>query len=102
MCGRKVTRGSNPFPSASFEPFAGYSKWVTPKPRLQTSQKGVYAGGNVVSGPASVIEAVQMGRVGASSIDKYLGENGDIDQQLTEHDDPPSYLGRDEGFADKK
>jgi len=69
---------------------------------LQTSQEGVYAGGDLVSGPASVIEAVQMGRIAAQSIDTYLGGSGDIEQELTEHDEPSPYLGREEGFADRK
>ena len=69
---------------------------------LQTSENGVYAGGDLVSGPASVIEAVQMGRVAASSIDKFLGGSGEIEQQLTDHDEVSPYLGREEGFANKK
>jgi len=69
---------------------------------LACSQKGVYAGGDVVSGPASVIEAVQMGRVAASSIDKYLGGTGDIEQLLTTHDEVSPYLGRDEGFSERE
>ena len=69
---------------------------------LQTSQKGVFAGGDLVSGPASVIDAIQMGRIAAGSIDKYLGGSGDIEQKLTEHDEASSYLGREEGFADRK
>jgi len=69
---------------------------------LKTSEKGVYAGGDLVSGPASVIEAIQMGRVAASSIDMYLGGSGEIDQNLTEHDEVSPYLGREENFADRK
>lgn len=69
---------------------------------LQTSQKGVFAGGDLVSGPASVIDAIQMGRIAAGSIDKYLGGSGDIEQKLTEHDEASSYLGREDGFADRK
>jgi len=49
---------------------------------LATSRKGVYAGGDVVSGPASVIEAIAAGRQAAVAIDKYLGGRGDIDEQL--------------------
>ncbi len=75
---------------------------MTDEKTLETSEKGVYAGGDLVSGPASVIEAVQMGRVAASSIDRYLGGTGEIEQQLTDHDEPSSYLGREEGFADRK
>ncbi|MFC1912092.1 FAD-dependent oxidoreductase [Chloroflexota bacterium] len=49
---------------------------------LATSREGVYAGGDAVTGPASVIEAIAAGRQAAISIDKYLGGNGDIDEQL--------------------
>jgi len=49
---------------------------------LATSREGVYAGGDAVTGPASVIEAIAAGRQAAISIDKYLGGRGDIDEQL--------------------
>ncbi|MBA7703567.1 NADPH-Fe(3+) oxidoreductase subunit beta [subsurface metagenome] len=49
---------------------------------LATSREGVYAGGDVVSGPASVIEAIAAGRQAAISIDKYLGGEGNIDEVL--------------------
>jgi formate dehydrogenase beta subunit len=46
---------------------------------LTTSRKGVFAGGDVVSGPSSVIHAIAMGRTAAGSIDRYLGGEGLID-----------------------
>jgi len=49
---------------------------------LATSREGVFAGGDAVSGPASVIEAIAAGRQAAVSIDKYLGGSGDIDETL--------------------
>jgi len=49
---------------------------------LTTSREGVFAGGDAVSGPASVIEAIAAGRQAAISIDKYLGGSGDIDEVL--------------------
>jgi len=49
---------------------------------LATSRKGVFAGGDSVRGPASVIEAIADGRKAATSIDKYLGGNGVIDETL--------------------
>jgi len=49
---------------------------------LATDREGVFAGGDTVSGPASVIEAIAAGRKGAMSIDKYLGGNGVIDEVL--------------------
>jgi hypothetical protein len=62
----------------------------------------VFAGGDLVSGPASVIEAIQMGRIAAASIDRFLGGSGEIEQQLTDHDEPSPYLGREDDFSDRK
>ncbi len=61
------------------------SKWKTltvDPDTLMTEHTGVFAGGDVVSGPASVIDAIATGRQAASSIDKYLGGNGLIDEVL--------------------
>jgi heterodisulfide reductase subunit A-like polyferredoxin len=41
---------------------------------LETSVKGIFAGGDIVSGPASVIEAVAAGKRGADSIERFLKE----------------------------
>ncbi|MDY6893457.1 MAG: NADH-quinone oxidoreductase subunit NuoF [Chloroflexota bacterium] len=49
---------------------------------LATNIAGVYAGGDAVSGPASVVEAIAAGRQAAISIDKYLGGTGIIDETL--------------------
>lgn len=67
----------------------------------ETSQKGVFAGGDLVTGPQTVIWAVQGGRLAAISIDKYLGGDGEIDQILYPEDEADPYIGRDEGFADR-
>jgi homotetrameric NADPH-dependent glutamate synthase len=43
---------------------------------LETSVPGVFAGGDAISGPATVIEAMAAGRRASNSIDRYLrGEN---------------------------
>ncbi len=42
---------------------------------LETSEQGIFAGGDIVSGPASVIEAVAAGKRGADSIERYLNKN---------------------------
>ena len=39
---------------------------------LETSRKGVFAGGDIVDGPATVIEAIASGKRAAESIDRYL------------------------------
>ena len=49
---------------------------------LATAMDGVFAAGDVVTGPASVIEAIAAGRLAAVSIDKYLGGKGVIDEVL--------------------
>ncbi|MFH1353318.1 MAG: FAD-dependent oxidoreductase [bacterium] len=69
---------------------------------LSCSRKGVFAGGDVVSGPASVIEAIQAGRIAACSIDKYLGGKGEISQELIPGEEEKTCLGRDEQFAYRK
>ncbi len=40
--------------------------------------EGVFAGGDCVSGPATVIRAIAAGRVAAANIDEYLGYNHEI------------------------
>jgi len=39
---------------------------------LETSLPGIFAGGDVVSGPASVVEAIAAGKRASVSIDRYL------------------------------
>ncbi len=68
---------------------------------LATSREGVFAGGDAVTGPASVIKAIAAGRMAASSIDKLLGGNGNIEETLWERPATEPYTGkRDKGFAD--
>jgi len=69
---------------------------------LETDTEGVFAGGEVVSGPSSVIEVIQMGRQAAISIDKYLGGAGDIEQALIPPDEFDPFMGREEGFAERQ
>jgi len=59
---------------------------------LATSREGVFAGGDVVSGPASVIEAIAHGRQAAISIDKYLGGKGEIEETLAPPEAPMKAL----------
>jgi NADPH-dependent glutamate synthase beta subunit-like oxidoreductase len=60
---------------------------------------GVFAGGDAVTGPASVIEAIASGRKCAMSIDRYLGGSGIIDEELAPTEEPKTWLGRHEKFA---
>jgi NADPH-dependent glutamate synthase beta subunit-like oxidoreductase len=57
------------------------TKTIKVNPRtLATSVPGVFAGGDAVSGPASVIEAIAHGRQAAISIDRFLGGSGRIEE----------------------
>jgi NADPH-dependent glutamate synthase beta subunit-like oxidoreductase len=67
---------------------------------LQADMEGVFAAGDAVSGPASVIEAIAMGRKAVTSIDKYLGGSGDISEKLIDVEQPSPCLGPGDGFAD--
>jgi len=69
---------------------------------MSCSMNGVFAGGDAVSGPASIIEAIQAARYAAISIDKYLGGKGEIDQKFILEEEGTPCLGREERFAYKK
>ncbi len=66
---------------------------------METSRPGVYAGGDAVSGPSSVIESIAAARKAAAAIDKYLGGKGVIDEVLLPPEPNDQILGRDEDFA---
>ena len=67
----------------------------------ETSKKGVFAAGDVSSGPASVIKAIAGGRNAAASIDQYLGGDGQIDQKYIPDEENSPWIGRRENFAYK-
>ncbi|HEY42172.1 MAG TPA: FAD-dependent oxidoreductase [Dehalococcoidia bacterium] len=67
---------------------------------LETNLQGIFVSGDAVTGPASIVEAVATGRAAAISIDKYLGGQGLLEEDLSGEEIPP-YLGREEGFAEK-
>ncbi len=63
---------------------------VDPK-TMETGRKGVLAGGDVVTGPLTVISAIAQGRLAAQSIDRYLGGDGDISETLAPPDEPMEF-----------
>ncbi|MBA7705545.1 NADPH-Fe(3+) oxidoreductase subunit beta [subsurface metagenome] len=69
---------------------------------LATGKEGIFAAGDAVTGTTSVIQAIDAGRKAASSMDKYLGGNGEIDETLVDTEKANPYVGRQEGFADKQ
>ncbi len=66
---------------------------------LQTGETDVFVAGDVRRGPASVIEAITDGRRVARSIDRHLGGDGCIDEQLGPAETPEPRLVRCEAFA---
>ncbi|MCD6568007.1 MAG: FAD-dependent oxidoreductase [Dehalococcoidia bacterium] len=56
---------------------------------MATERAGVFAGGDLVTGPASVIEAIAAGRKAAISMDRYLGGTGMIAETLAPQEGIP-------------
>jgi len=54
---------------------------------LATGEPGVFAGGDAVTGPLSIIGAIAQGRRAAQAIDRFLGGSGDITEHLAEPED---------------
>jgi len=73
---------------------------VVEEATLATNEPGVFAGGDAVKAPGSVIEAIAAGRKAAAALDQYLGGDGDLDICLAGQEKPGPRLGRVEGFAD--
>lgn len=70
---------------------------------FDTSEDGIFAAGDAVTGTGSVIGAIASGKKGAAAVDKYLGGNGEIDEILAPPiDEPEFWLGPGEDFALKK
>jgi len=70
---------------------------------LETDIPGVFAGGDVAKAPGTIIDAIAAGRRAASSIDKFLGGDGNIGETFVEMSSLEPAMGRrDKGFADLK
>ncbi|MDH7516447.1 MAG: NADPH-dependent glutamate synthase, partial [Bacteroidota bacterium] len=69
-----IGNGSNPIISKT-TPDLAVNKWgniVVDPPTMKTSKRGVFAGGDIVTGGATVILAMGAGRTAAAAIDAYL------------------------------
>lgn len=94
--------GQAPGIPAGFGVELGKGKTIKVNSDTLEAKPGVFAAGDAVSGPASVIEAVAAGRKAATSVDKFLGGSGDIAEALIASEKPSPYMGKEEGFADRK
>jgi NADPH-dependent glutamate synthase beta subunit-like oxidoreductase len=79
------------------------SRIIVREDSLLTSRPGVYAGGDCVLGPSTLIESVAHGRLAASAIDRQLGGDGDIEEKLLPDDwETSPRLGADPGFNKRR
>ncbi|WP_227765789.1 NADH-quinone oxidoreductase subunit NuoF [Zhaonella formicivorans] len=70
---------------------------VVDQKSLATNVPGIYAGGDCVLGPSTVIEAIAAGKQAAKAIDRYLGGTGELNEPkyerkvngpIIEHEEP--------------
>ena len=60
----------------------------------RTSEEGIFAAGDVVTGTKSVISAIEGGREAAQAIDRYLDGDGDISEVLLDLEVPDQRIGK--------
>lgn len=65
----------------------------------ETSLEGVFAAGDAVTGTKSVVAAIAAGRQAAVAMDRYLGGDGDIEEELLEKEAKNPQIGKCPGFA---
>jgi formate dehydrogenase beta subunit len=70
------------------------------KDELGTNVKGVFAAGDAVTGPSSIIQAIAMGKKAATSMDRYLGGEGILSETLVEVEEVNPYMEPWQGFAE--
>ena len=69
-----IGNGSNPIIKKT-TPDIDFNKWgniLVDEATMKTSKKGVFAGGDIVTGGATVILAMGAGRKAATAIDEFL------------------------------
>jgi NADPH-dependent glutamate synthase beta subunit-like oxidoreductase len=66
---------------------------------LATPVAGVLAGGEAVTGPSSVIQAIATGRRAAVAIDRQLGGDGVIDETFATALEPDPRIGGEGNFV---
>ena len=66
---------------------------------FKTSEDGIFAAGDAITGISFVINAIAQGRDAAAEIDRYLGGSGEIDEKLCDRTADP-VIGTMEGFAE--
>lgn len=91
--------GQKPAGTEAMDVELTHGPYIKTNEASETSVKGIFAAGDVVTGTKSVISAIAAGRKSAEEIDKYLGGNGDISEKLLEKETPNPYIGKCSGFS---
>ena len=91
--------GQRPLGTDKMEVELIHQSYISVNQDMKTSLDGIYAAGDVVTGTRSVIEAIAAGRKCAQEMDRYLGGDGNIEENLVEPERPDDYIGRDENFT---
>lgn len=66
---------------------------------MKTSEEAIFAAGDAVTGTKSVVEAIESGRKAAMGVDKYLGGDGNIQENLYDRETVEPKIGVIEGFS---
>ena len=69
---------------------------------METNIPSVFACGDIVNGPTSIVEATASGKRAAAAIDRHLGGSGNIKIEFVPPEKPGHWLGKEEGFAYKR
>ena len=57
-------------------------KFQTESSGAVAGKNGIYAGGDCASGPATVIMAIQAGKIAAANLDEYFGYHSEISEEI--------------------
>ena len=66
---------------------------------METSIPSVFACGDIVNGPTSIVEAVASAKKAVIAIDRRLGGGGNLEEELLALENSSPWLGREEDFA---
>jgi NADPH-dependent glutamate synthase beta subunit-like oxidoreductase/formate hydrogenlyase subunit 6/NADH:ubiquinone oxidoreductase subunit I len=87
--------GQRPLVPDTFGVETGRGNTVVVSDSMMSNQEGVFAGGDCVKGPATVIEAIADARKAAEAIDRFLGGKGDIIESLVPEEEAETWLEKD-------
>lgn len=92
--------GQRPEIDESFGLLQGRGGRVTVNNKYETSVKGIFSAGDVVTGTASVIQAIASARQAAAEMDKFLGGDGNLTEIIAPIEIADPILGNQKGFGE--